>query len=299
MKKPNFFLVGAPKCGTTTLNKYLKSHPEIFMIRKESHYFNTDMQVGARMFTQLKAYLELYKTCKPTHLAVGEASVWYLFFSKALSNIYQFNENAKIIVMVRNPIEMTFSLFSQLRYNLQEDQESFEKAWYLQEIRKQGKMLPSHIYEPKRLQYGKVGRLGDQLERAYSIFPGEQIKVIVFDDFVTDTRRIYQETLLFLGISDDGRTEFQKFNKNKVYNIQWLHQFIQKPPKVLKKILNRWRYVRDFKNVIMDSIENLNQTEIQRSPLSDDFCQELADYFHDDVKKLSKLLDRDLMHWVE
>lgn len=299
MKKPNFFIVGAPKCGTTALNEYLKLHPEIFIVsRKEPHYFNTDIP-KARGFNKLERYLELYKPCKSKHIAVGEASVWYLYSNDALDNIYQFNPNAKIIIMVRNPIDMAYSLFSQLRYNLEEDQESFENAWHLQKIRKQGKKLPILTREAKFVQYGQVCKLSKQIERAYSIFPKEQIKVIIFDDFVADTRHIYQETLSFLGLNDDGKTKFPVINESNIYNIKWLQKFIYRPPKFLAMFFNRWKPIRDITNFLVEQIKKWNSTNVKRPPLSDNFRQELADYFRDDVKKLSQLLDRDLTHWLE
>jgi len=215
MKKTNFFIVGAPKSGTTALSEYLRTHPQIFMSNpKEPQYFCTDMP-WIRGFTQLEAYLNLYEDCNSVQVAIGEASVTYLYSSEALYNIHQFNKDAKIIVMVRNPVDMVYSLFSELRYIFTEDQKSFEMAWNLQETRKRGKNLPWAWFpwscgETKLLQYGQVGKLGKQIERAYSIFHPEQVKVIIFDDFTTNTKKTYEDVLLFLGLDYGNRTEFPK-----------------------------------------------------------------------------------------
>ncbi len=298
IKKPNFFIVGAPKCGTTALNEYLKSHPNIFMVnRKESHYFNTDMP-KLRGFTQLIKYLELYQECQPEHLIIGEASVWYLYSSEALHNIYQFNKNAKIIAMVRNPIEMVYSLFMQLKYNLEEDQTTFEAAWKLQNTRQTGKMLPPLYREAKILQYGQIGQLSNQIERLYSIFPPEQVKIIVFDDLKRSPQQVYKEVLSFLGLNDDGQDNFPPVNESKIYNIKWLHRFIYRPPRLLASVLNHWKPLRDITNGVIDQIREWNTLAFHRQPLPTSFRKELAIFFQDDVNKLSELLQRDLMYWI-
>jgi len=304
MKKPNFFIVGAGGCGTTALYEYLNSHPNIFMSNpKETHYFSTDISKESRVFTKLEQYLELFQKAGTKHIAVGEACPSYLYPSKeALRNIYQFNKSAKIIVTIRNPVDMVYtSYFSQLNFNgLNEDQESFEKAWHLQDMRRQGQMLPKYCREPRLLQYGQIGKLGEHLERVYSIFPQEHVKIIIFDDFITSTQKIYQEILSFLGVEDDNRTEFIKINDSKkVYNIRWLHVFTQVPPQFLSHILNHWKPIRDIKNSIVEQVNGWNSIKAERPPLDENFRKELEDFFHDDVKKLSELVGKDLMHWVE
>ena len=298
MKKPNFFIVGAPKCGTTALSEYLNSHSNIFITKpKEPEYFNPDIKTIK--YTSMEAYLELYATSKPQHSAVGEASSSYLSSPNALYNIYKFNKNAKIIIMIRNPIDMAYSLFSQLKYQLDEDQEDFEMAWKFQEIRKQGKKLPPYNTEPSLLQYGSLCKLGQQLEQTYSIFSKNQVKVIVFDDFLEFTRQVYIDTLLFLGVNDNGRLEFPKINENKSYHFYRLHVFIKRPPSFLKSIINYYKSIQFIKNYTIQKIDEINKRKFQRPPLTAEFRQELADYFRNDVKRLSELLDRDLMHWVE
>jgi len=300
MKKPNFFIVGAPKCGTTALSEYLKSHPNIFITdQKEPHYFATDLPGRRTIFTQLENYLELYKECGSSHIAIGEASVWYLYSMEALNNIYQFDKNAKIIVMIRNPVEMVYSLYSQHRNRLNEDQKNFKRAWELQSARKYGHSLPHRFHEPILLQYGDIGKFGKQLEQAYSIFPPKQIKVIIFDDFITSTRNVYQEVLEFLGLPDDGRMLFSKMNENKVYRYNWLQLFLRHPPNFLVILLQNLKYLKKVRQFIIDWLTEKNSIKVQRTPLPEEFRKELKDFFHDDVKNLSKLLGRDLMYWVE
>src|SRR5262245_35065298 len=85
MKKPTFFIIGAPKCGTTSLAAWLADHPDIFMSpTKEPHYFNTDHK---RYLNSLAGYEQLFEDATDRHSAVGEASVWYLYSANAVENI--------------------------------------------------------------------------------------------------------------------------------------------------------------------------------------------------------------------
>lgn len=297
MKKPNFFLIGAPKCGTTAFSEYLRYHPNIFITTpKAPHYFSTDLP-HFRVITQLEDYLELFKKSESQHLIIGEASTSYTFSTIALENLYQFNKNAKLLMMVRNPIDMAYSLYSELVLQACEDQDSFEKAWHLQEDRKRGIISPPR--EPMAVQYGEVCSLGKQLERVYSIFPLEQVKVIVFDDIIVSTVDVYKDVLSFLEVDYDGCVEFSKINENKIRRIQWLNVFLQRPPKVISNSFNHWRFLRSIKNSILENVHKWNSVKIKRTSLSEKFRKELANFFREDVEKLSQLLDRDLIYWVD
>src|SRR4051812_29453240 len=104
-RMPDFFIVGAPKCGTTALYEYLASHPYVFMPKtKDPHFFCEDM-VGSRHAADLKDYLALFSDAGPDQI-VGEASVWYLFSEVAISKIFALRPDAKFIVMLRDPVEV-------------------------------------------------------------------------------------------------------------------------------------------------------------------------------------------------
>ena len=113
--KPDFFVVGAPKCGTTAICAYLGQHPEVFIPRiKEINFFGSDL-TGLRSARNLNEYLAFFepgdgKCC-------GEGSTWYLFSKTAASEIHRHNPSAKIIIMLRDPVEAMYSLHNQLLYN--------------------------------------------------------------------------------------------------------------------------------------------------------------------------------------
>ena len=141
--QPNFFIVGAPKCGTTAMHEYLRRHPDIYLpLYKEPHYFGSDLQ-GSR-FQQFRnnqqKYLSLYQDVYHEQM-IGEASPWYLVSRKAADEIASYDANAKIIIMLRNPADMMYSLYSQFRYSGNEHLTSFEEALRLESERKQGKHI--------------------------------------------------------------------------------------------------------------------------------------------------------------
>jgi hypothetical protein len=298
-RKPNFFIVGAPKCGTTALYEYLRPHPNIFMPAiKEPHFFATDLGIYPPVRTP-QEYTQIFAASSPTHLRVGEASVYYLRSSVAIANIRDFNAEARLIAMFRNPVDMIYSLHSQLLYVSEESETDFERAWRLQERRRQGRDLPQGSRGSFLLQYAEVGQFGSQTQRLLSIFPRAQVKIILYDDFAASPKAVYDDIIEFLGIPHDGRTEFPRINENKRAKIPWLRDFMRKPPPALHSA------VRGLKNALgaegisstKKRIVALNTVRERRPPLSSKFRAELVEAFREEVALLGRLLDRDLSHW--
>jgi len=225
MNKPNFFIVGAPKCGTTALSEYLRDNPNIYISEpKEPHYFTFDFE-QYRVTKTWEEYAHLFAESSSEHTAIGEGSVFYLFSTVALNKIKEYDPKAKIIVMLRNPVDMIYSFHSQLVFTADESENSFEKAWRLQKTRQQGKQIPSQCREAAFLQYAEMGKLGEQIERLKAVFPPEQVEIILFEDFVKSTKNIYDQVLEFLAVPNDGRTEFIRINENKSHKMGTVGNF--------------------------------------------------------------------------
>jgi hypothetical protein len=139
--KPNFFIIGAPKSGTTSLANYLSAHPEVhFSDPKEPKYFHSDFHPEHRYALDEGGYLGCFDPGEMSRCsAVGEGTVWYLYSEVAVSRILEFNPEARLIAMLRNPVDLAYSLHSQLLYGGHENLESFEEAWRAQEDRAQGR----------------------------------------------------------------------------------------------------------------------------------------------------------------
>ena len=298
--KPNFFIVGAPKCGTTALYEYLRPHPNIFMPEiKEPHFFAQDLGAYPRIKT-LEEYLALFAATTAEHLRVGEASVYYLRSSVAIPGIREFNPDARIIAMFRNPVDMVHALHSQLLYVSEETVSDFGTAWHLQERRSRGLDVPPAIRSPLLVQYAQVGQFGTQTRRLLSCFPREQVKLILYDDFTASPQRIYDEVIAFLGIPHDRRTEFERINENKRTRVAWLRRLYRKPPPVLREVVRSLKRAVGGEGISVATrkLVALNTVRERRPPLPPQLRAELVAAFRDEVALLAQLIGRDLSHWV-
>jgi hypothetical protein len=237
----NFFILGAPKCGTTSLYHYLRAHPHVFMSsRKEHHFYASDLP-DLQQTRRRERYLAHFAKA-PNGSIVGEASTWYLFSDLAVPRILDEYPDAKLIACVRNPIEMAPALHAELVYRLREDVEDFETAWQLQTARRQGQFLPSLLVAAKMVQYGEICKLGAQVQRLLKGARDKRVKIVLFDDFRCDPRATYIDILHFLKIADDGRTEFPVYNENKISRSKFVARMMMRPPEPLRSFIT----ARDF-----------------------------------------------------
>lgn len=299
MKKPNFFIVGAPKCGTTALSEYLRDHRNIFVSQpKEPHFFSTDLN-RLCLVNDVEHYEKLFRDATDEHVAVGEASTGYLFSDCALENIRAYAPESKLVAMLRNPVDMVHAWHAQRLFATDEDETDFEAAWRLQDRRTEGNDVPRKCRHVKLLMYREIGMLGAQMAHVYEVFPREQVLAILFDDFVADTKRVYEETLDFLGVPQDGRVEFPRINENRRHRLRWLGEFTQNPPAPVRAVTKLVKRVTGKGELgFLNPLRDLNRLREGREPLRPEFGDELREAFAEDVATLSKLLGRNLDHWT-
>jgi len=288
-----FFIIGAPKCGTTSLSEWISNHPKVYMSPiKEPHYFSDDLEY--RKVSEKSEYERLFEGSKNTHEAVGEGSVFYLFSDRAIPNIERCITDPHYFVMVRNPVEMARSLHEQQLVAGNEHIEDFETAFEMSEDRLRGKKTSYWCREPRLLAYKNLCRLGTQVNWLFDLVPQERVHVIVLDDLKTDSLEQYRDTLQFLSLDYDGRTEFPAHNTAKERKSQILRRIV-KGVNALKRSLG----VGPAGTGFMDWIDKANTQNRPRPPLPSQTRQKVAEYFKEDVHLLSKTLDRDLTHWVK
>lgn len=294
VRKPNLFLVGGPKCGTTSLQEYLSGHPQIFMCTpKEPCYFDKDLPWPDSPRSEIE-YMRLFDGAKSRHRVIGEASTNYLYSRVAVGNILAFNPDARFIVMLRNPIDMAMSLHSYSFQELTEDVEDFEAAWRLQGERRERRCLPTVNYHPDFVLYGPFCRLGEQLQRLNSQVDRGRIHVVVFDDLRLDPAGVYRAVLGFLGLQDDGRKIYPAKNVTGVPRFKVIHRLLA--------ILLAIRQLAPVPRLGLDVFDRLKRLNIVAGPrrgISAEFRQELCAYFRPDVELLSALIDRDLTPWLQ
>ncbi len=303
MRHPDFFIIGAPKCGTSSLAHYLSEHPQVFFSTpKEPNYWCDDFP-RLKQFHQMQSldrYLRLFEAATEDHIAAGEGSTNYFFSSSAVSNILAFNPDARFLVMLRNPVQAVYAMHGTLLFAMNETVRDFHDAWRLQQERAEGRRIPATCLAPQFLQYRQMFSYAEQIERLFDLVPESQRHVIVFDDFAADVARCYAQTLSFLNLPADGRTEFPVINSAKRQRLRWLHRILRRPPRWLERpMLPVRRFLTSRRTGVLGHVKNLLRVEGKRSQLDPLLVDELQNCFRHDVTRLSKLLHRDLSHWTD
>jgi hypothetical protein len=298
-RKPNFFIIGAPKCGTSSLINTLRWHPNVYVpLAYEPQYFCKDFQSIADYTPE--TYLQLFDAVTNEQTAVGEKSVIYLYSEVAVQNILEFDPNARLIVMLRNPVDLIYSWHSQLYYSFLENIEDFDAAWAMQERRSQGEQIPERCPVPFALQYREIGLLGKYLRKLYASAPHDQIKIIFMEDFQVDENQVYKETLGFLDVPYVPRRDQRRLNSNKRYRFRWLGSMLThdatSPASRAFGYFEKLPLIRNF--TIRHWLHEWNKIEYNRKPLSPELRQMLITEFRDDINDLSELTGRDLSHWL-
>ncbi|HVZ80623.1 MAG TPA: sulfotransferase [bacterium] len=292
--KPNFFIIGAPRCGTTALSQYLSQHPNVFFSDpKEPHYFDFDFH-HSKM--EKSTYMSLFDKADPArHLAIGEGSTNYLHSECAVPEILKFNQEAKFIVMLRNPIDLVQSRHSYGLFVGEENIRDFEEAWRAEADRREGRRIPLATSEKKFLYYHDFGKIGQKIDVLFSRVDRAKVKVILLEDMIEDPKQVYEDVLTFLGLPSDGRTHFPKINENRQVQsipLQRIYSLIEMAAIRFKSLIG-WK----GRSGILAFFFNRNIRFEQRDPISDEFKAELKEFYREDVQKLEKLLERDLSHW--
>lgn len=313
-KWPNFLVIGAAKCGTTSLYHYLKSHPEVYMSPiKEPNYFSTDInpenfsrqykdiekrkrlnldeyvkgdmkrEVWGYFVRERHHYTGLFKKVNQEK-AIGEISNSYLFSTEAAKNIRNTLPDVKLIAILRNPVDRMYShylanlrdgkTYKPFRQEVEEDFNKHPKGWYI-----------NHGYVEMGLYYHQVKRFLD-------VFPREQIRIYLYDDLKNDPESLLKEVCLFLGIDAGFRfNTSQKFNTARVPKNEKLLYWLSASG--IKK--NMFRLLpQSFKG----EIKNLFFKKEKAKPMTDYEKNWAAGFYKDEIAGLQNLLGRDLSAWM-
>ena len=291
MSSPNFFILGAPKCGTTSLAAWLSTHPHVYMSPlKEPHYYNTDL--GNRFTQSSSEYRRLFRGVTSEHIAVGEASVFYLYSREAVPNILDEIPEARFVVCLRDPVQMVASLHQQLVVAAYEDVTDLKDAWDLQGERRQRRRVSRFCYDAQLLLYGPVCSLGEQMRRLYRLVSPNRVLPILLDDMRQDPWQAYRSVLDFLNVEPDDRDTFPVINEAKELRFP-----------LVRKLLSAYSLARQrlhiprFRTGIMKMVAEANHRPKPRSAISPEMTRMLASYFASDVQLLRQLLKRDLAGW--
>ncbi len=285
----DFFIVGAPKSGTTSLYFYLNEHSEIEMSSQKEPDFFSDKPLQKQNMYYRKARIDTIKKynslfTKRNVSLRGEASVSYLFYDEVPHKIFSYNPDAKIIIMLRDPVDRAFSHYL-MDFRLGLISESFEAI-----INKHSTDKNADLFYQ---QYIKVSEYSSQVKRYLEVFSRENIYFIDYDDFKNNTSDVIDSVLIFLGLSHDFKPHLSKqyntYNAARNSLIHYIYSFA-----TFRKILSIV-----FPRVFRQNIRSLLFTSRDKPELSDDTRGLLKNHFKSNVNELSEILKKDFSKWIK
>ncbi len=293
---PNFIIVGAAKSGTTSLNNCISQHPLIFMSKlKEPAFFVDDYP---RRVKSLDEYKSLFKDAGDAK-AMGEASTAYLFSPQAAAKIKDLLGNIKIIIILRNPMDMAYSLWGWLSYRYGFETLPFEEALEKEDERMNDTTFRASCIEwHASFYYFHRGLYFDQVKRYIDIFGKENVLIHLFDDFIKDAPTLCKKTFEFLQVNGSFISEIKHNNPASAPISPRFQKLMVNPPAFLQKLYNILPIgprITIFK--IAQFVHSLNQKK-EKPPLMTFIQRELLyKKYKNDITKLENMIERDLSIW--
>lgn len=287
VNRPDFFLVGAAKSGTTFLYHGLRQHPELFLpAEKEPSFFGEYRDPGVPRRT-IEQYLGLFEAAEPPG-RIGEASTPYLYSPSAAAEIHEFNSKACIIAVLRNPIERAYSHYWHHRRSGRETL-SFEQALQCESKRAAN---PSVNFG---MHYVRMGYYAEQVERFLALFPRHRIRVYLFEDLVANATATCNDLFDWLGVTSEIPVETHKvFNGGGAPYSRWL-----------SRVLAGETWIRPAARWVPKAIRHPIQAALMQAntgrrvpPMHIETRIELVRTFREDVLRLQEILNRDLTDWL-
>ena len=292
MLGPNFFVVGAAKAGTTALHRYLGAHPDIYMSPvKEPSYFARELGASTAYTQSLDAYLALFRAGQRSAVR-GESSPAYLVDPEAAARIREFCDEARILILLRNPLEAIVAVHGEARKFGLEPKRSVAAA-----------LAASDRGRPKLVarnggfwtQYRLIVQYADQVERYRGAFPARQIHIGLYDDLSADTSAFYGEVLDFLEVDPSFRPTFARFNPYRgdvrSYLVQRLIMRHATSPETDGRGVARFKRLRS-------RVAKWNLVQRPRPAFEPRLHAELVAALKPDIERLAGLIDRDLSAWL-
>jgi hypothetical protein len=280
------------------MHEYLSQHPDVYMSQevKEPGFFSPELRMNVlRRATTEEQYLALFRKAGDAK-RIGESTVWYMYSKEAARRINEWDSTARAILMVRNPVDAAYSLHGQLLWSCTEEILDFGEAVEAEADRAAGRRVSPLCTAPLQLQYTQIFTYTPQIKRFFEAMGRDRVKVIVFDDFIKDTRRVYQQTLEFLGLDSKFEADFEVVNAMKPIAPKF-NVFFARRPKL--RMLFHKVVSRRMRRRLIDLMPYFVRT-IPRAPkITPELRARLAPRFRDDVEQLSQLLDRDVTHWCK
>ncbi|NUQ17330.1 MAG: sulfotransferase [Sphingomonas sp.] len=314
------FIVGAPRCGTTTMARWLQAHPQVlFPFVKEPHFFaqhdlrGLDEADLRRRVTD--DYLDyFFPEPAADQKVAADCSVSYLYTPEQLEPALKLWPNSRFVVSLRDPLTLLPSLHKRLIFTGDESIRRFEEAWAAIADRAAGRRIPWSTVEPRLLRYDEAARYGTYVERLFATVGRERCLVTLFDDLVADPAGQHQRLLDFCGLDAAPAPDLKAERESKGVRFLLLQQMLKRPPRMLlpylASIRHRGRFDREAgakaKNTAPGGSKSLrkrllkwNKVPDEKRPIPIGTQRDIKAYFQDEVDRLGTLIGRDLSHWLQ
>lgn len=315
------FIVGAPRCGTTSLANFLKNHPDVcFPVVKESHYFAQNDLTGLTIPELVREVEGRYLARFFPHCANGDAiavdgSVSYLYTPEQLEPVLKLWPDSRFVITLRDPIEMLPSLHKRLVFLGDEPLRRFEDAWAAVDVRAAGQRIPRSCVDPRWLRYDEAARYAAYLERLFAIVGRERCLILLFDDLVADPAAQYRRIMDFLQLPPlEATVDFTPRRRSHDVRSAWLQRLLKRPPKSVRKYLAGPHYRSRERKLDGDLADSAafdavfafrkrllawNRIPAQRRAVPLWVQGEIRAQLADEMKRLERLIGRDLSHWLQ
>jgi hypothetical protein len=289
---PDFFIVGAPKCGTTSAADYLKQYPGVFMpALKEPRFYASDpfsqAIFGLQRVASREAYLRLFAPAPPGAL-LGEATPYYLISPTAIAEARADSPDAKFIAFIRNPVDLAFALHWQLVMLFLEEERDFARAW-------RGQIRGFRLGQRGSKPYRMLVSLGSHLRRFFRQVEPEKRLVLVLDDFRTDVVAATRRLTDFLGVPHDPKVPWPHSNPRQTY-VSWpLARLVLEHRPALA------RFQPDVTRVLLEADHPLGRLLVRRAPpeaMDPELRREIVEELRPEIERIGELLDRDVSDWL-
>ena len=313
-------VVGAPRCGTTSLARFLEAHPQVsFSSVKEPHFFTQHdlTQVRGhklRRFVEAEYLRRYFPNRAAGRPLMAEGSVSYLYAPERMEPVLRLWNDARFVIALRDPMEMLPSLHQRLLFNGDETVTDFEQAWALMRERGQGRSIPRTCVDARALQYEELGRLGTHVERFFRAVGKERCFVVLLDDLSADPEGVYRQLLAFLGLPLRDLPDFSPRRTSQGYRIGSLQRFLKRPPVATRAVLAGEKYRMRVRNLergdsgspllkaffaARKKLVSWNTVPPPPVRLSDALRRDINERLAGEVARLSGLIGRDLGHWLD
>jgi len=311
------FIVGAPRCGTTTLAQFLKEHPAVsFPIIKEPHYFAqndlrglSDRELRDRVESE---YLGRFFRNDASLRIGADASVTYLYTPEQLEPVLRLWPDSRFVVALRNPLSMLPSLHSRLVYVGVESVGKFEEAWAAARGRLARRRALSGLVDPLWLRYDEAARFATYLERLFSVVGRERCLVMILDDMVANPSEQYRQFMEFIDLEPVRTEGFQVHRAGRGVRSLWLQRMLKRPNILLRQSVAKGKFRAPPINLLTGNgnaalnmilavrrqMLRLNRTQLRAEPISASIQAEICSHFEPEVERLTNLIGRDLTHWL-